>query len=704
MAHMKMLKHFVVPTLRRKLARACNAFIALALAGNAAFAVAQVYIMPPSWNFFQETASGDGGFVSSPGVPPSGSPISVQLAVGAPGGELFATQQFAGTPLSQIVGLSYNSYVVSTLPAPTSPPETATLQFDFDPGQTPAPSGYQGRAVFSPSLMTTAPVQNNVWQTWNPMTQRAWFGTGNAASRVLAAACSQAAPCTWAEMRAAFPNSKMLAAPSAFGFKLGNSNRAGVVLIDSFSMGTAGVGGPIIHYTFPRSWNFLEETPTGVGMFVTGPGVPPSGSVGSAQLAVAAPGGELFSTPQFAGTPLDQVVGLSYNSYVVSSTLPETATLQFDFDPGQTSSGYQGRAVFSPSLLSPTAVQVGVWQTWNPMTQRAWYGTGNPANRVLAAVCSQAVPCTWSEILAWFSNAKILPDQGKFGFKLGNSNSAGVVSVDSFSMGTAGVGGPVTQYIFTPVAPVQCVAGTYSANGFAPCTNATPGNYVPNVGATSAIPASLGHFVAGSAATAEQPCVAGSYAPTTGASSCTLASAGSYVATAAASVQLPCNAGRYSAVAGMIACTPASVNFYVPTTGATAQIPCPLGATSGVGATSCTSLPILNIDDSDAPTKYDAGTDGALLTRYLFGLRGTALTAGVLGANARRDAAQIVVHLATYVTLFDVDGDGQTLAHTDGLMIVRRMLGLSGTALTTGAKNSARSDADIAAAIDALRP
>jgi hypothetical protein len=37
-------------------------------------------------------------------------------------------------------------------------------------------------------------------------------------------------------------------------------------------------------------------------------------------------------------------------------------------------------------------------------------------------------------------------------------------------------------------------------------------------------------------------------------------------------------------------------------------------------------------------------------------------------------------------------------------MIYRRLQGLANAALTNGAKNSARSDADVAAAIDALRP
>ena len=115
--------------------------------------------------------------------------------------------------------------------------------------------------------------------------------------------------------------------------------------------------------------------------------------------------------------------------------------------------------------------------------------------------------------------------------------------------------------------------------------------------------------------------------------------------------------------------------------------------------------PSLDIDDSAPSTKYDAATDGLLLLRYLLGYRDAALTAGAIGAAARRDATQIAQHISDTLSRFDVDGDGQTLAMTDGVMILRRMLGIGGAAaITQGVKNSARSDADVVLAIDALKP
>ena len=83
-----------------------------------------------------------------------------------------------------------------------------------------------------------------------------------------------------------------------------------------------------------------------------------------------------------------------------------------------------------------------------------------------------------------------------------------------------------------------------------------------------------------------------------------------------------------------------------------------------VGAT----LATLNIDNSDATTIYYAATDGVLLIRYLLGFRGAALIANARGTGtALRTATEIESHIATNLALFDVDGDGQTLAMTDGL-------------------------------------
>ncbi len=137
-----------------------------------------------------------------------------------------------------------------------------------------------------------------------------------------------------------------------------------------------------------------------------------------------------------------------------------------------------------------------------------------------------------------------------------------------------------------------------------------------------------------------------------------------------------------------------------------------------ITATNTAAVPLLNIDNSDVSTQYDAATDGVLLLRYLFGLRGDALTAGALGSGATRDAAQVTSYLSAFIPAnqaqspFDVDGDGMVSPLTDGLMILRRLLNPTAavsnaaamSAITVGAKRGTRTDAQIVTAIDALKP
>ena len=115
--------------------------------------------------------------------------------------------------------------------------------------------------------------------------------------------------------------------------------------------------------------------------------------------------------------------------------------------------------------------------------------------------------------------------------------------------------------------------------------------------------------------------------------------------------------------------------------------------------------PILDIDDSAPTTPYDAASDGVLLMRYLLGYRDAALVTGAASPSARRNATQIAAHIAANLARFDVDGDGKSLATTDGVMILRRLLGITNpAAITQGVKASTRSDVDVVLAIDALKP
>ena len=90
--------------------------------------------------------------------------------------------------------------------------------------------------------------------------------------------------------------------------------------------------------------------------------------------------------------------------------------------------------------------------------------------------------------------------------------------------------------------------------------------------------------------------------------------------------------------------------------------------------------------DVDANTHYDALTDGLVILRYLFGLTGASLTGGALGNGATLiDPASMLSHLKDIKPLLDVDANGQADALTDGLMIIRYLFGLRGNSLIAGA-------------------
>ena len=90
--------------------------------------------------------------------------------------------------------------------------------------------------------------------------------------------------------------------------------------------------------------------------------------------------------------------------------------------------------------------------------------------------------------------------------------------------------------------------------------------------------------------------------------------------------------------------------------------------------------------DLDRDGSSKALTDGLLLIRKLFGFSGTALTSGAVGELSKRDAPdQISNYLTFYSKQLDVDGDGESKALTDGLLLIRYLFGFSGNSLTDGA-------------------
>jgi len=153
------------------------------------------------FSFAEETATGSGAFVGGPnGSDGSG---SAELTIDATGGVALANGLFAGTRLDDLRFLSYKTYQSDVGPHAT------TLQLDADYDATDGSTAFQGRAVFEPSQSGQATVTNETWQTWNPLTAPSgWWQTGNAIVNGVnvGQACTQASPCSFAELLAAYPD------------------------------------------------------------------------------------------------------------------------------------------------------------------------------------------------------------------------------------------------------------------------------------------------------------------------------------------------------------------------------------------------------------------------------------------------------------------------------------------------------------------
>ena len=112
--------------------------------------------------------------------------------------------------------------------------------------------------------------------------------------------------------------------------------------------------------------------------------------------------------------------------------------------------------------------------------------------------------------------------------------------------------------------------------------------------------------------------------------------------------------------------------------------------------------------DIDGNGQYDALTDGLLLLRGMFGLDGGALIGGTVASDATYTASvDIESRIELLGALRDIDGNGQIDALTDGLLTLRYLFGLEGETLIAGvvAADATRKTAeDIEAHLQTLMP
>ena len=88
--------------------------------------------------------------------------------------------------------------------------------------------------------------------------------------------------------------------------------------------------------------------------------------------------------------------------------------------------------------------------------------------------------------------------------------------------------------------------------------------------------------------------------------------------------------------------------------------------------------------DFDRNGNVDALTDGLLMVRFAFNLRGDALTNGVVSSSSPLTTAEIETILENSIGIADIDGNGQLDALTDGLLLLRFIFGLVDNTLING--------------------
>ena len=93
--------------------------------------------------------------------------------------------------------------------------------------------------------------------------------------------------------------------------------------------------------------------------------------------------------------------------------------------------------------------------------------------------------------------------------------------------------------------------------------------------------------------------------------------------------------------------------------------------------------------DIDGNGEIMALTDGLLILRSLFGFSGDSLINGAIGTGATRSTASDISAYLSQLTsgdmALDIDGSGDIAALTDGLLVLRSLFGFSGDSLISGA-------------------
>jgi hypothetical protein len=85
--------------------------------------------------------------------------------------------------------------------------------------------------------------------------------------------------------------------------------------------------------------------------------------------------------------------------------------------------------------------------------------------------------------------------------------------------------------------------------------------------------------------------------------------------------------------------------------------------------------------DFDADGEVDALTDGLLFLRHAFGHTGNSLTEGALSPNSTMTSSEVEQNIKNTLAIADIDNDGKVDALTDGLILIRYLFDVRGQGL-----------------------
>jgi hypothetical protein len=111
--------------------------------------------------------------------------------------------------------------------------------------------------------------------------------------------------------------------------------------------------------------------------------------------------------------------------------------------------------------------------------------------------------------------------------------------------------------------------------------------------------------------------------------------------------------------------------------------------------------------DFDGSGHADALTDGLMMLRYCFGLRGDSVTTSAMAIDSPMNSEQVVTEIESALDMANIDDDGEVRALTDGLILLRYLFDLRGdqlTAATVSLTANRSSNKEIEAYIEAYMP